>query len=155
MGHQLEIVGATRLRVGFTGTRQGMTEKQLTTLCEILAAYADSCRSPEFHHGDCVGADDEADAVARGLGFSIVLHPPTRESGRAHCEARGVTSLWRPRPYVERDREIVEVTDVLVACPLQDVEVTRSGSWTTVRHARALGKTVRRILRDGTLVTEG
>jgi hypothetical protein len=45
--------------------------------------------------------------------------------------------------------DIVVESDYLVACPLQDMEQPRGGTWSTVRYARALGRTVAVISPDG------
>jgi hypothetical protein len=40
---------------------------------------------------------------------------------------------------LDRNRAIVAAVDVLVAAPLEDREVQRSGTWATVRSARRKG----------------
>lgn len=53
----------------FSGTREGLTHTQRQALTAVMASYrADGFTV--FHHGDCVGADAEAHAIARRLGFS-------------------------------------------------------------------------------------
>jgi hypothetical protein len=44
------------LRIGFTGTRQGMIEWQKTVLNELLASHPGAI----LRHGDAIGADAEA-----------------------------------------------------------------------------------------------
>jgi hypothetical protein len=39
------------MRMGSTGTREGMSDRQKETLLKVLAEY----KPAEFHHGDCVG----------------------------------------------------------------------------------------------------
>ena len=51
------------MRVGFTGTREGLTSAQRDALREVLRALAPSVLA----HGDCVGSDAAAHAVARDL----------------------------------------------------------------------------------------
>jgi len=98
----------------------------------------------EFHHGDCVGADEEAHAIIwamvqdEGLDCLIVIHPPTDEKFRAFC---GVVrdphvEIRAPKPYLERNHDIVDETEVLIATPGTHQEMTRSGTWATIRYAR-------------------
>jgi len=42
---------------GFTGTKNGMTDKQKKTLKKILETSGNNFI---MHHGDCIGADEEA-----------------------------------------------------------------------------------------------
>jgi hypothetical protein len=95
----------------------------------------------ELHHGDCIGADAEADAIARKLGLAIVVHPPTDPKKRAFCSQPG-DRTHAPLPYLVRNHAIVEACNLLIAAPHTDREVLRSGTWATIRYARSLGVTV-------------
>jgi len=119
------------MKVGFTGTQYGMTDHQKRAVRELLGRLKPS----EFHHGDCVGADEEAHEIVRSLPFEvkIVSHPPSNPKKRAFCKA---DEEREPKPYLERNRDIVDDTSVLVACPSSVKEVLRSGTWTTWRYAR-------------------
>ncbi len=46
------------MKVGFTGTRKGMTEFQKTEVRRLLTEYMHG-RDMEAHHGDCIGADTD------------------------------------------------------------------------------------------------
>jgi len=132
--------------IGFTGTRQGMTEAQKPVLRALLDGGAG-----EFHHGDCVGADSEAHNIAVECGYSIILHPRTNHSERAWCEVPRLGK--RPeKPYLERNKDIVRETASLIATPAEPEEQLRSGTWSTVRFARKQGKPVFLILPDGSVI---
>lgn len=73
------------MRIGFTGTRQGMTERQKIALSDLLSSYAAAI----LHHGDAIGADAEAHEIAVGLGCAIVIHPPAVETQRAFKGGNG------------------------------------------------------------------
>jgi len=47
-----------------------------------------------------------------------------------------------PTPYLSRNRAIVDETEMLIATPAEFTEQQRSGTWSTVRYARACGKKV-------------
>lgn len=125
------------MKVGFTGTQVGMSKSQKDSLFEILNHF----NVTEFHHGDCIGADSEADAIARALGSSIVIHPPLDPKKRAFCAKPG-DIVRQPQPYLDRNHNIVEAIDFLVAAPRTDEEELRSGTWATIRYARKVGKRV-------------
>lgn len=123
-----------RMIVGFTGTRRGMNPWQRYLLENALV----SLEVTELHHGDCVGSDAQANVVVQYLGLRTVIHPPTDPKARAFCtydEAR------EPCPYLERNHQIVDETDILIAAP-EGPEVVRSGTWATIRYARKLNRHV-------------
>lgn len=129
------------MKIGFTGTRHGLTTEQRATLAQALRGTAG-----EFHHGDCVGADAEAHAIAADLDFLTVVHPPSDEQLRAFCDADRTEPA---RPYLKRNRDIVRSVDLMIAAPGGMEEQHRSGTWSTVRFARQLGTPVLLIMPDG------
>lgn len=134
-------------RLGFTGTRHGMTPEQKRTLRIVLRKHEGWWLS----HGDCLGADEEFHRIARRLGFdsnSIWIHPPARSELRAHCEAPP-GRIFLPKTYKERDRVIVEMSARVLAAPAEAEEQLRGGTWFTVRCARELGRPVKIILPNG------
>src|SRR5262245_55054500 len=119
--------------VGFTGTQVGLTVAQAESLTDILRQL----RKQGFrwlHHGDCIGGDSEANEIARSLTYRIHGHPPELVGKRAFCV---VDRESNPRPYLVRNRDIVKVVELLIACPKEKVEQRSSGTWTTVGYARA------------------
>lgn len=129
--------------VGFSGSRNGLSLPQAAVVVEVLAD------ADEFHHGDCVGADEAAHRLARSVGVRTVGHPPTYRGLRAFCD---VDEERPPLPFLQRNRRIVAETDLLVACPAEAFEVIRSGTWTTIRYARAAKRPVVVVSRDGSRV---
>lgn len=123
--------------IGFTGTQRGMTVKQKRTVTTILTRFV----ATEVHHGDCVGADDQFDGVARALNFDVVVHPPIDPKKRAHVANDGKTTYLMPRSYKNRNRDIVNVCDLLVAAPRRS-ERLWSRTWSTVRYARKKRKSI-------------
>jgi hypothetical protein len=60
-----------------------------------------------------------------------------------------VDFLAEAKPPLERNEDIVDFgRDLLIAAPLQMVEVVRSGTWHTVRYARKKKVTVEILWRD-------
>ena len=130
-------------RFGFSGTSQGMTMAQKHALRNFLmGGYG------ELHHGDCIGSDAEAHGIAIECGYCPVLHPPTNYSKRAWCEVP-LHLMRSEKPYLTRNRYIVDETIALIATPAEFDEQLRGGTWYTVRYARTRGKTVVLILPDG------
>lgn len=130
-------------KIGFTGTQRGMTTAQMVALHDYLCE-----RIGEFHHGDCVGADAQAHKIAGAIGYDIIGHPPSNPIKRAWCEC---VELKPEKPYLDRNKDIVLQTTMLIAVPSEMQEQLRSGTWSTVRYARRLDKAITVILPNGVL----
>ncbi len=119
------------MKIGITGTREGMTEHQF----EMVKQYLELHYQPgaEFHHGDCVGVDAEAALLAKEIGYKIVGHPgPHNDVLRAyvHCD-----ESREPQSHFKRNRTIVDACDVLLVVPLQMERQERGGTWYTDDYA--------------------
>ncbi len=118
--------------VGFTGTRNGMTAAQLEAVADLIKDAV------EFHHGDCVGADAEAHHLVQ---CRRVLHPPTDEKLRAFCPVGPIDIVLPAAPYLDRNKDIVDACDLLVAAPqMNKGRVTSRGTWSTVLYASEIGR---------------
>jgi hypothetical protein len=146
--------------IGFTGSRQGMTPAQKAALRELLEERLPlelDHDDASFHHGDCVGADAEAHDIAAALDYLVTVHPPSDPRLRAAVHRtgkwfEGVDVLLPEKPYLERDRDIVDACDELIACPK---DASRSGgTWHTVHCARRAGKPVTIIWPDGEVTAD-
>jgi hypothetical protein len=126
------------VKIGFTGTREGLTSSQYAGLTEewqeLRAKSILMGCTVELHHGDCLGADEEAHRLAVRLGFRTVIHPPESPKLRAYCE--GDEEL-KPKEYLKRNKDIVNSVVRMYACPKERREKVRSGTWMTVRYARS------------------
>lgn len=128
--------------VGFTGTREGLLPGQESALREYLGHIGVDV---VLHHGDCVGADAKAHQIAVDLGITqIIIHPPSESKLRARCGCRPDhgDQVLPPKSYLQRNHDIVDASEVLLACPKTRTEELRSGTWATIRYARSLGREV-------------
>lgn len=132
--------------VGFTGTAEGMTYKQMRGVVEALKE-ASQKGAKRFHHGDCIGSDATAVRFARVLGYEIHCHPPESNHARAF-EAADV--MYEPKAFLVRDRDIVDAVDFMIGTP-RDTEKKspRSGTWYTLRYARKRNKRSLVIMPNG------
>ncbi len=126
-----------------TGTRFGMTDAQKLSFGALLNRL--DCVS--LHHGDCVGADAEAHDIAEDLNTDIfiAIHPPTSDVHRAFKEG---DSSWPEKGYFERNRDIVDSSEVLIGCPAT-AKQTKGGTWYTINYGCKVGKPVFIILPNG------
>jgi hypothetical protein len=140
------------VHVGFTGTRVGMTEAQEMALeREIL----DLPEEFVFHHGDCIGADEEAHVLVRRHRprAKVHIHPPIKTDYRAGCD---YDRIEPPLGYIPRNHNIVDaVTLRMFATPGEYTEQRRgSGTWATVRYARKRCKDLIMVMPKGERVRD-
>jgi len=134
--------------LGFTGTRLGMTQYQK----KIFYQLAKEIDLKQFRHGDCIGSDKQAHTAIRRLKSKsiIVGHPPKYQKYRAFCKC---DILTKPDNYLERNKAIVDNSDILIATP-NGKEKLRSGTWSTIRYARKKQKPIYIIFPNGNVKKE-
>jgi len=125
------------IKIGFTGTKEGMKLEQLEVLEKVLMSLQNTSDFLEFHHGDCKGADLQAHSIAMKLGFKIVIHPPKNSKQRAFCKGHEIRA---EKDYLVRDHDIVNECEHLIVVPKLRKEELRSGTWATYRYCKKLGK---------------
>lgn len=136
--------------IGVTGTRQGATKQQLRVLMGTLLQYYRYRTDPiEFHHGACIGVDLQAALIGSALRFHITAHPPDSYKYLSRLSLSISQTVLPELSYLERDRVIVDKSDLLIALPNTSTPVSRSGTWYTYNYALAQSKTTMLILPDG------
>lgn len=137
------------MKLGFSGTRHGMTEPQADTVLEWLLQI----HPTEVHHGACEGADEQFEYLVRRIQGVCVVHAwPGFDSNRQSPHRGQVKpDVWHPEmAYHKRNARIVQATDMLLATPSHPVEQVRSGTWATIRVARRERHPIAIIFPDGT-----
>lgn len=129
--------------LGFTASRRPRPVTQVAEMDRIFKTLWQHDYTT-FHHGDCVGGDTQGWLYATQY-FKIVGHPPVATSLRAFLAA---AETRKPKPYLDRNRDIVDETHVLVALP-DGARRPRSGTWYTVDYARSVVRPVYVIWPDG------
>jgi hypothetical protein len=133
-------------RIGITATREGLTWAQRSKLESALRLLKDFRQAKFFHHGDCVGGDEQGALLARDLGFTVVGHPPVVTKLRAFFDS---DESYEPAPYLDRDRALADTVDLLLALPKSHQPSPRSGTWFTYGYATGTGTKACLILPDG------
>jgi hypothetical protein len=124
------------MKIGVTGTREGATDHQLLAVIKFMESLGEG---HEFHHGDCAGVDIQVAAVAKQLGWRIVCHPPKSTEMQGHF---GGDEVRQPLGYLQRDRNIVDETEMLIVVPLQNEWQPKGGTWYTHDYAKKKNKPV-------------
>jgi hypothetical protein len=135
--------------LGFTGTRRGMTPLQRATVDRLFRELQPTA----LHHGGERHADTEAHRLALDARVNVCVHPGP-DFDFAH-DCLGAGTVMPVKPNLERNTDIAAAgVDGLVAAVAEHIEVLRSGTWSTVRRARKLGRRIWIVFPDGTLREE-
>src|ERR1700693_4636790 len=126
--------------VGFTGTRKGASELQLKRVEQALYSLGTSW----FVHGGSEGADKQAHFIAKMLMVKIRVRPAV------NCWWPDADDLTHSKPPLERNKDIVNDVQYMLACPAIFEEELRSGTWATIRYAREIHKPLAIIWPDDT-----
>jgi hypothetical protein len=149
--------------LGFTGTRQGMTPKQLATVRAVAERYYRTGRLLVVRHGACAGADREFHATVVNQPefhaeptrmFTTWLYPSNAEQRTWALAAVAALPpdagfVVKTQPPLERNKRIVGGSDLLIAAPRGFTEEVRSGTWATVRYARERRVAITIVWPDG------
>ena len=135
--------------IGITGSRDGMSEYQYEKIRLILFQQETISSPLSFHHGDCVGVDEQAHNIAAALGYELHIYPPDNDRNRAYCSVGNIVMTHPPESYLGRNKHIVLTVEHLLVVPDSDVERWRSGTWSTCRYAEKIGRQYAIITPDG------
>lgn len=140
------------MKVGFTGTRAGMTPQQLKTTRRILRKLNVKNPITEIHHGGCDGADTEFHNLIFTLPHPpiVIVHPGPATETKLFEKQTGVKVLPR-RPNLIRNHDIVDVADFMLGTPQTKIEKLRSGTWATIRYGLKIGNPPLLIWPDGSV----
>ncbi len=125
------------IHLGFTGTRKGMTYLQRETVRTLIIHLAETYGWLTVHHGACIGADAEFHNICMNLPHKYVMqihqHLPRDPKLRAYLQG-GL--LEAPKDYDERNLDIVQASNFVIAAPLQEQPQIRGGTWQTIGFAQ-------------------
>lgn len=108
------------------------------------------------HHGCCTGWDEHAVRLCRGAKLDVLIYayPPKDERHLSRYAMEASDVVHKPQEYRVRDAEIAAQADIILAGPAWpelDPRSKRSGTWMTVRFARAVGARVYAYDPSGTI----
>lgn len=147
------------MHIGGSATRQGLSKAQKEAVCRVFVGFLlehtirfeQSKRVQDsiiFHHGDCINGDAFLHEAASECNFGIVIHPPENAALRAY---KAAPLILPPKPYLERNRDMIDVCETMLICPDTESYRVKSGTWYTWRHAGLQKKRVILITPSGTI----
>jgi hypothetical protein len=135
---------------GVTGSREKPTGVQVRNCRQ----WIEDNKPQELHHGGCVGADEAVAQIGACHTPKCVCHPPLERSLASQYAIQISDQCLPDKPYEDRNQDIVNICDILLAMPKTMKEEQRSGTWMTVRMARRAKKPIVFFWPDGTVTTE-
>jgi hypothetical protein len=121
--------------LAFTGSKDTITPAQVKQLENELRNKRDRGYL-WMHNGDCVVSDHAAAMLWKKLNGRVMLHPPIKNRYRADFHQADI--ICEPADYLTRDRHMVDCSELIIGTPQTYEEQTRSGTWATLRYAKAL-----------------
>ena len=139
------------MKIGFSGTRHGMTQPQFRTILRLLQDWKPS----EVHHGGCVGADIEfAKMCDKHVPRPHIVCRPGMSARDGNSDLRATDDpsdqIFDTLTHFHRNRAIVDSCAVLIAAPFGFVHQASGGTWYTIDYARKHKKHVIIVFPDGT-----
>lgn len=142
--------------VGVTGSREGMTHEQGRCL---VAYFQFACDLYEkdltLHHGCCVGVDEGTHGIAGMFGVESIGYPPEKTDFMMDLAEYDFLELKDPKPYLMRNRDIVDSVETLLVVPNASRELKTGGTWYTYRYAKKKKIDIIIFWPDGTASHEG
>lgn len=139
------------MKLGFTGTRKGMTDDQLDTLYAWLMFCKDEVE--EVHFGLCRGSD------AQFYHMLLAVKPDAYIVGHP-CDLidqQVILPCDELRPVeasIRRNHDIVDEVDTMLATPETFKNVLRSGTYSCLRYAAAVNRDLNIVLPNGRMSSE-
>jgi len=138
-------------RLGFTGTREGLTVGQRQALDrrvqELVCEHAGKVVAV---HGACVGADAAFDRVCIDHTIPRSHRPGPVPALRMKNSQTLGSFVFSPEPFEVRNKKIAESVDHLLVCPKQMTEQRRGGTWQTYRFGLRRDIQITTFFPDGT-----
>lgn len=137
------------MKIGFTGSRKGMTHAQRDRIAHFANTFGDFT----LLHGGCIGADAEVHEWLRRCfrGLEVEIYPSTLVKKQADFIGPNILVHEEAEP-LKRNKAIVDACDMLIAAPASFHEIPRSGTWSTIRYATKMRKPTYVIAPDGSLM---
>lgn len=143
------------MRIGFSGTRQGMTNDQVLHVHMLLGDLRGAGAS-QVTHGMCQGADKQFHDMAKALGYFTIGAPGVLSDGSPYMRAKIECDMVLPeKPFLVRNLQIVHEVDLMLVTPKEQAEQGKgSGTWASIRYTRKAKKPLIIVYPDGSTVVE-
>lgn len=132
-----------KMRVGFYGPGEGMTQAQRQALFLVLSGLG-SADMEAHHDGFMRGASGDFHKQARTLGWTVHIHPYV-----GHRPGVVADMLDIPAPPDVQRRRLVEASLMMVCTPAADEEDGHDATWTVIRMCNEKGLPLVVIWPDG------
>ena len=138
-------------KLGFTGTREGLTAGQALALkLKVQELASEHAGNIVAVHGACVGADASFDEICAELSIPRKMRPGPVPKLRMGLARRLGSFVFEPEPFEVRNKKIAEEATHLLVCPKQMAEQRYGGTWQTYRFGLRRDIQISTFFPDGT-----
>lgn len=133
--------------LGITGTRNGMTKEQQASFELLVESLLKTHPTLiNFHQGQCIGVDVEAANYLHTKNLTIISHSPIKVDliGESHVDIS-----MEPQGYFQRNRNIVDSSQIMIVVPYTNEHQSFGGTWYTHDYAVKRKKIVYVIYPEG------
>lgn len=127
------------MRIGFTGTMEGMSQNQKNG----IKAFLDSQKViDKILHGGCIGADMDFHKMCEAHFTEVFPGHPWRDPLNTETwgDFEDASLIHEPQQYHKRNRDIVDNSDIILATPYNNIR--KGGTWYTIGYAKKHKKTL-------------
>jgi len=147
------------MKVGFVGNQKEMSKQQKDTLIRIMKKLKHTYQNIDLHMGSAPGSDAEAFAIVveNGLVSRLFFYPSSNPDENAFdiedprdLEKKEIKLLRQnERTIFERNRNIVDTCDMIIAVPRETLEKRESETWMAIRYSKIQKKRLFTLYPDG------
>lgn len=126
------------MRIGFTGTRSGMSDLQKQSVIDFIKSKVIT----KIIHGGCIGADMDFHYICKDYYREVYPghfknNPNDRTLQGNYLDA---DLIHESQSHFKRNRDIVDNCDILIATPYNNNG--KGGTWYTINYAKKIGKPI-------------
>lgn len=126
-------------QIGLTGNREFPTQEQVTIFCSLLNTLTGN--TVTFHHGGCIGSDETMHHLIHHYYPNCIIHLyPSTFKDMWGIQPDEADWSQEPKKALERDLDIVNASEILIALSPTEEEILRSGTWATLRYMKKANK---------------
>lgn len=145
------------MNIGFTGRRDGLSQEQHNALDKFLFKIKkENFNTITTIQGGCIGADEQFYHLSKVYDMYRITYPghSAKDNTSLSFDYSDSNEIAISKTYFERNRNIVNDSYLMVACPYGDDFNKSGGTNYTINYSIKQGKKIYIILPDGKIINK-